>query len=144
MREYKNISNIQFSDEEFHIMDSGNTYNFRYYSEDNYESEHIKLETSFFGFGNNEVSTIDRWAITLYCPEEKKTGVLKLKTVSLTDCTTTSEEATIKVTKDMWDKESDFCLINYNPKLIKGQGIRLIIDSPWFLYPIVWYLLPMQ
>lgn len=138
MREYKNISNIQFSDREFHIMDSGNTYNFSYYKEDDEsESEHIKLETSFFGTGGTEQVSIDRWTITLYCPYEKFAGNVKLKVVSLTDCTTTSEEKTLKITKDMWDKESDFCLINYDPKLIKGQGIKLIIDSPYAIESII-------
>ena len=139
MREYKNITNIQFTDEEFHVMDAGNTYNFKYYNDgsNNSESEHVKMETSFFGLGDGEVSTIDKWAITLYCPDEKWTDVIKLKTVSLTDCVTTSEEKTIKVTKDMWDKKSNSCLIIYNPKLIKGQGLKLIIDCPFIIQSII-------
>ena len=139
MREYKNITNIQFTDEEFHVMDAGNTYNFKYYNDgsNNNESEHVKMETSFFGLGDGEVSTIDRWTITLYCPDEKWTDVVKLKTVTLTDCLTESEDATIKVTKDMWDKKSNSCLINYNPRLIKGQGVKLIIDCPYIIQSII-------
>ena len=136
---YKNIRNIQHSTDGItHIMDNGNTYNLSYYKlNDEQSSNHVILETSFFGLGETEVSTIDRWSITLYCPNDKWVDNLVLRVSSLTDAMVNSEEKTFKITTDMWDKNSNAVLINYNPKLIKGQGIRLYIDSPWIVQSIV-------
>lgn len=139
LRDYKNITNIQFSNDMFHVMDSGNTYNFAYYKPDDedFTSQHVLLETSFYGAGGGEVSTIDRWSITLYNPDEKTEGSVKLKTTTLTDTMTESEEVEKEILPGEWDSLSNSVLINYNPKLIKGQGIRLIIDSPWTIQSII-------
>lgn len=139
--QFKNVSNIQFSNDLIHIMDSGDTYNLSYYPKEGFESIPIVLQTEFFGVGNNEVDSIDRFSITLYSPEKlEKTINVKLKTVSLTDVTTISEEKTLEIKPSDFDSFTNSVLINFNPRLIKAQGIKLFIESPICIERVVIHL----
>lgn len=141
LEQYKNVTNIQFSNNEVHIMDSGDTFNLSYYPKEGFEPVSVELETEFWGSGNNEVGSIDRFSITLYSQEKlEKTINIKMKTTSITDVVTASEEKTLEIKPNEWDAISKSVLINFNPKLIKGQGLKLYIESPVAIERIVAYI----
>lgn len=135
---FKNTTNVQFTDDNItHITDDGYDYALVYYETQLYDVYPVYLESSFYGLGNTETSTIDRWNITLYDLEgNKPTGEIRVGVRSLTDITVKSEEKVFKITPDMWDKWSNSLLISYSPKLIKGQGIRLYVESPFIIQQI--------
>ena len=138
LEQFKNVSLVQFtSDNVTHIEDSGNDYSLVYYDKDDYQVNNVDLESSFFGMGATESTSIDRWNITLYDLEgEHPSGEVVVGVRSLTDITVKSEEKKVKITPDMWDKWSNSILITYNPKLIKAQGLRLYVNSPFIVQSI--------
>ena len=130
---WPNVKNCQFSNDGVtHVTDeNGNTFNLKYYEDEGYEVLPLNLESSFWGLGSTEVSTIDRYGITLYDLSGKhKPSYITVGVRSITDCTVKSEEKTYKITPDMFDKFSNSVLVNYNPALIKGQGLRLYLKTP--------------
>lgn len=129
--DWTNVTNVQISEDGVtHITNDGITYNCRYYPEEGYEPKTLHIESSFWGQGSTEVGSIDRFGITLYDPtEEHKATEVTVGTRTITDVTVKSEEKKYKITPDMWDKWSHSVLLNYNPKYIQGQGIRLYIDT---------------
>lgn len=139
--QFKNVSNIQFSNDELHIMDSGETVNLSYYPKEGYEPVNIELETEFWGLGNGEVGSIDRFSITLYSPEKlEKTINIKLKVTSITDVVTASKEKPRSIPPVEWDPVSKSVLVNFDPETIKGQGLKLYIESPVAIERIVAHL----
>jgi hypothetical protein len=138
LEQFKNTDLVQFtSDNVTHIEDDNKDYSLVYYATDGYEVNNVILESSFYGTGATESTSIDRWNITLYDLEgTHPSGEVKVSVRSLTDITVKSEEKTIKITPDMWDKWSNSILITYNPKLIKGQGIRIYVNSPFIIQSI--------
>lgn len=136
---FTNVTNVQFSNDGVtHITSNGITYDMVYYKTDGYEVLPIDMETSFYGIGANEYTNIDRWDITLYdYNEDKAESYIKVGVRSLTDITVKSEEKTFKITPDMYDKWSNSVLIRYVPKLQKGQGIRLYVETPLTIQKIV-------
>ena len=130
---WPDVINCQFSDDGVtHITDKdGNTINLKYYESEGYEVLPLDMETSFYGVGSTESTSIDRWNITLYDLEgTHPSSYITVGVRSITDVTVKSEEKTLKITPDMYDKWSNSVLISYSPKLIKGQGIRLYIKTP--------------
>lgn len=141
LEQYKNVTNVQFSNNEVHIMDSGDTFNLSYYPKEGFESLGVSIATEFWGLGNSEVGSIDRYSITLYSQEKLENTInIKLKTTSITDVVTASEEKTLEIKPNEWDKTSQSVLVNYSPKLIKGQGLKLYIESPVAIERIVAYI----
>lgn len=138
LEQFKNVSLVQFtSDNVTHIEDGGKDYSLVYYNQDDYEVNNVDLESSFFGIGATESTSIDRWNITLYDLEgNHPSGEVLVGVRSLTDITVKSEEKKLKITPDMWDKWSNSILITYNPKLIKAQGLRLYVNSPFIIQSI--------
>lgn len=138
LEQFKNVSMVQFtSDNVTHIEDSGNDYSLVYYNTNDYKVNNVDLESSFYGIGATESTSIDRWNITLYDLEgEHPSGEVVVGVRSLTDITVKSEEKKVKITPDMWDKWSNSILITYNPKLIKAQGLRLYVNSPFIVQSI--------
>jgi len=136
---WTNVTNCQFSkDGVTHITNDGETINLKYYSEDAYTVLPLDLETSFWGIGSNELTTIDRWNITLYDLDgTHPESWITVGTRSLNDVTVKSEEKTLKITPDMYDKWSNSVLISFSPKLIKGQGLRLYCKTPLIVQKIV-------
>lgn len=141
--QFSNTSNIQVSNDGVtHIIDNGNTYNLVYFPTEGYEAIPIDMESSFYGFGNNEISSIDRWTITLFdYNDTKPSSYLKVGVRSLTDKATTSEDKTYDITPSMWDKYSRSIIINYNPKLIQGQGLRLFLETPMCISSITAHIM---
>lgn len=138
LEQFKNVDLVQFtSDNVTHIEDGNKDYSLVYYNQDDYEVNNVDLESSFFGIGATESTSIDRWNITLYDLEgTHPSGEVLVGVRSLTDITVKSEEKKIKITPDMWDKWSNSILITYNPKLIKAQGLRLYVNSPFIVQSI--------
>ena len=90
----------------------------------------IKAQTSFYGFGNNQVTIIDTWYIRLYA-DEAFNGSIKLKVTSLTNKGTESEETELLITADMFDKVTNSYYLRYQPKLQRGVGLSLSIESDY-------------
>lgn len=136
---FKNVTNCQFSNDGVtHITDDGITYNLVFYETEGYEPLPLDIETSFYGLGATELTTIDRWNITLYDLEgNHPTSYIKVGTRTINDITVKSEEKEFKITPEMYDKWSNSVLISYSPKLIKGQGIRLYLKTPLIVQSIV-------
>lgn len=136
LEEYKNVENIQFIDKNTYIISDDSYDCLVYYPTEDFEPLDVDMETSFYGIGNTESTTIDRWNITLYDSEMKERDVL-LSVRTLTDVSTKSESKTLHINKNDWDSWSHSALISYSPKLIKGQGVRLSIKSPVCIQKIV-------
>ena len=136
---FQNVTSVQFSDDGVtHIMtDDNQTHDMKYYSDEGYTVLPLKMETSFYGLGANEYTNIDRWDITVFNPEGIENAKLKATVRSLTDISVTSEEKEFKITKDMYDKFTDAVLIRWVPKLQKGQGLRIKIETPLTIQKIV-------
>lgn len=143
LEQFKNVSLVQFtSDNITHIEDSGNDYSLVYYDTDGYQVNNVDLESAFFGLGATESTSIDRWNITLYDLEgNHPSGEVVVGVRSLTDITVKSEEKKLKITPDMWDKWSNSVLITYNPKLVKAQGLRLYVNSPFIVQSITAHIM---
>ena len=137
LEEFTDTSDIEFVDGDIHIIGGENVDSLRYYHDiEKYEDLPIKIETSFWGLGANEITTIDRWNITLYDPEHREQDV-ELTVRSLTDVSTLAETKKLHVNKNDWDKWSHSVLLSYSPKLIKGQAIRLSIITDSAIQKIV-------
>ena len=106
------------------------SYYYSVYDGDN--SQKIEAETAFYGVGENKVSIIDTWFIKLYSADSDK-GSIKLKVTSLTDKGTQSEETEYKITPDMWDEMTHTYYLRYQPKLQRGIGVSLAIESDFDL-----------
>ena len=138
LEQFTSTTNVMFSSDNItHIEDSGTDYSMVYYAKEGYDVNNVVLESSFYGTGATESTSIDRWNITLYDLEgTHPSGEVKVSVRSLTDITVKSEDKTLKITPDMWDRWSNSILITYNPKLIKGQGIRIYVNSPFIIQSI--------
>ena len=95
----------------------------------------IKAKTAFYGYGNNQVTIIDTWYLRLYA-ETPGTGNIRLKVVSLTDEGIKSEETNLIINKDMWDEVTHSYYLRYQPKLQRGIGVSLEIESDFDIYEI--------
>lgn len=135
LEDYKDVVDIEFIDGDIHIIEENAEKNLhkettiRYYHDrDEYETAQTYLETSFWGLGANEITSIDRWQITLYDPEHREQDVY-LQVRTLTDVSTQSEEKKLHINASDWDKYTHSALVSFVPKLIKAQGIRLSIKT---------------
>lgn len=139
LEDFTNVTNVQFSNDSVtHITNDGTTYNVVYYPEDGYESNNVKLATSFYGLGDSESTSIDRWNITLFDQSKKsEPSYVKVRVITITDCVVQSEEKEFKIKPDMYDRWSNSVLVMYNPKYIKGQGVRLEVETPLTIQSII-------
>lgn len=137
--QWTQVSDITFDElGTTHITDADSTWNLRYYATEGYDVLPLDVESQFFGIGGTESLSIDRWTITLYDLEGKKpSSYITVGTRTLTDVSVKSEERTLRITPDMWDDFSKSVLIAFNPKLIKGQGVRLYLKTPLTVSGIV-------
>lgn len=138
IEDWKSVSNISISDDDVtHVIDGDNTYNFKYYPEEGYTALPLDIETSFYGLGNKQTCTVDKWQITLYdFSGNKDRSYIKVGVRSITDETVKSEEKDLDITPDMYDNWSNSVLVSYTPKLIKGQGLRLYLKTPLIVQSI--------
>ena len=127
---YKDVHEIEFVDGDIHIIENnGKETILRYYHDrDDYEPLRIELETSFWGLGANQLTSINQWDIVLYDIEHKEQDVL-LQVRSLTDVSVQAEEKKLHIDANSWDKYTHSALIRFVPKLQKGKGIRLSVKT---------------
>ena len=129
LEDYKNVQDIEFVDGDIHIIETDKETTIRYYHDrEGYDAAQTYIETSFYGLGANEVTSIDRWNITLYDPEHREQDVW-LQVRTLTDISTQSEEKKLHINANDWDKYTHSALLSFTPALIQGQGIRLSIKT---------------
>ena len=135
LEDYKDVVDIEFIDGDIHIIEENAEKNLhkettlRYYHDrEGYDTAQTYIETSFWGLGANEITSIDRWQITLYDPEHREQDVY-LQVRSLTDISTQSEEKKLHINANDWDKYTHSALVSFTPTLIQGQGIRLSIKT---------------
>ena len=137
LEDYRNVYEIEFVDGDIHIIEEGKETTIRYYHDrEGYEPVQTYIETSFWGLGANEITSIDRWQITLYDPEHREQDVY-LQVRSLTDVSTKSEEKKLHINTNDWDKYTHSALVSYVPQLVKAQGIRLSIKTTAAVQKIV-------
>lgn len=90
----------------------------------------IELETKFYGEGNNIKSVNDCVYIRLY-DEHKGSGKVTLKCQTLNEGTWVSEEKTLDINSEMWDKVHKTLFLRYQPKYQEGSGFSVSIKSPF-------------
>lgn len=130
LEEYKDVHEIEFVDGDVHIIENtGNETILRYYHDrDGYDPLRIELETSFWGLGAGEITSINQWDIVLYDIEHKEQDVL-LQVRSLTDVSVQAEEKKLHIDANSWDKYTHSVLVRFVPKLQKGKGIRMSVKT---------------
>ena len=138
IRDYNNVSYVQISDDGItHITNDGITDDISYYSRDEFEAIPLELETDWWGQGDENIGIIDRWQIVLYdITGTSPKSYIKVGTRVLNDISATSEIKEFTINPNDWDKWSRSILINYNPKLIKGKAVKLIVETPMIVTEI--------
>ena len=135
LEDFKDVADIEFVDGDIHIIEENDEKNIhketilRYYHDrDGYEPLRIELETSFWGLGAGEITSINQWDIVLYDTEHKEQDVL-LQVRSLTDVSVQAEEKKLHIDANSWDKYTHSVLVRFVPKLQKGKGIRMSVKT---------------
>ena len=128
LTEFTKLDKIYFTPSYTYITDDTGYTQLSYFEEPGFKPLPIKLETSFWGYGANTSLTIDRFDIVLY-DEAHKSDKVRLSTRTLTDVSTQSEDKVYEVGEADWDKWTHSVLLSYSPKLIKGKGIKLYLET---------------
>lgn len=143
LEDYKDVVDIEFIDGNTHIIEENSEKNLhkvttlRYYHDrEDFDTQKTVIETSFWGLGATEITSIDRWQIVLYDPEHREQDVY-LQVRSLTDVSTQAEEKKLHINANDWDKWSHSALLSFSPRLIKGQGIRLTVKTDSSIMKII-------
>lgn len=128
LTEFTSLDKVYFTPAYTYITDDTGYTQLSYFEEPGFLPLPIKLETSFWGYGANGSLTIDRFDIVLY-DESHKSDKVRLATRTLTDVSTQSEEKVYEVGEADWDKWTHSVLLSYSPRLIKGKGIKLYLET---------------
>lgn len=143
LEDYKDVVDMEFVDGNIYIVEENSEKNLRkittlryYHDIEEFEDLPIYIETSFWGLGANEITSINQWDVVLYDPEHREQDVY-LQVRSLTDVTTQAEEKKLHINANDWDKWSHSVLARFTPKLQKGKGIRLTIKTDAAIQSIV-------
>ena len=132
--EISGTKNMYFDKNFINIVTNNKMYKLSY---ENVESSYynftkipIKLETQFYGMGNNIKSIIDCIYLRLFNNNIIEQGNLKLKVKTLTDKGEITEEKIFNINASDWDKESNTFYIRYQPKNQEciGMSINLVSD----------------
>ena len=98
----------------------------------------IILATKFYGLGSNLISITDTWYFRLFADKNlyeqmdiTRSGKLKLSIDALTDQGMSTEVKEIDIKESDWDELTDTLYIRYQPKLQRGVGISLNVESPF-------------
>lgn len=97
---------------------------------ENFTKKNVVLDTSFYGAGSNVVSINDCWYIRVTDTEHNK-GDVKLEVSALTDIGRQTETRIKTIKKEDWDDLTDTYYIRFQPKLQRGVGVSLHIESPF-------------
>lgn len=87
------------------------------------------------GPGNNRVAVIDCWYMRFYSAS-KKAGKIKVKVTTITDEGVKEEFKIINITSSDWDNVTNTYYMRYQPKLQRGVGIQLTIESDFAIYDL--------
>ena len=109
-----------------------------WFLDNSWTKNNIKLSTKFYGLGSNVISITDTWYLRLFADKNlyeqmnlNRTGKLELSIDALTDQGLSTETKEIDIKESDWDKLTDTLYIRYQPKLQRGVGISLNVDSPF-------------
>ena len=138
LENFRNVIDIEFVDGDIHIIEStGKETTLRYYHDrDGYEPLQIEFETEFWGLGADQITSIDRWSVTLYDPEHREQDIF-FGIRTLTDVSTKAEEKKMHINANDWDEYTHSVLVHYTPSLIKGQGLRFSMKTVAAIQKIV-------
>ena len=109
-----------------------------WFLDDTWTKNDIILATKFYGLGSNLISITDTWYFRLFADKSlyeqmdiDRSGKLKLSIDALTDQGMSTEVKEIDIKESDWDELTDTLYIRYQPKLQRGVGISLNVDSPF-------------
>lgn len=138
LENFRNVADIEFVDGDIHIIEStGKETTLRYYHDrDGYEPLQIEFETEFWGLGADQITSIDRWSVTLYDPEHREQDIF-FGIRTLTDVSTKAEEKKMHINANDWDEYTHSVLVHFTPSLIKGQGLRFSMKTVATIQKIV-------
>ena len=135
LEDFKDVVDIEFIGGDIHIIEENDEKNIhketilRYHHDrDGYVPLQIELETSFWGLGAGEITSINQWDVVLYDIEHKSQDVT-VQVRSLTDVSVQAEEKKIHINANDWDKYTHSVLVRFVPKLQRGKGIRLTVKT---------------
>lgn len=89
----------------------------------------VKIKTEYYGTGNNEVNIFDCWYIRLFNSNSAENGTVKVNVSALTDRGTTQEAKTLNIKATDWDSLTNSLLFRFQPKLQRGTGASLELES---------------
>ena len=111
---------------------------FPYENSSTWTKNNIILATKFYGLGSNLISITDTWYFRLFADKNlynklniDRDGKLKLSVDALTDKGISTETKEIDIKESDWDALTDTLYIRYQPKLQRGVGISLNVESPF-------------
>jgi hypothetical protein len=109
-----------------------------WFLDDTWTKKDIILSTKFYGVGSNMISITDTWYFRLFADKSlyeqmdiSRSGKLKLSIDALTDQGMSTETKEISIKESDWDALTDTLYIRYQPKLQRGVGISLNVESPF-------------
>ena len=109
-----------------------------WFLDDTWAKNDVILSTKFYGLGSNMISITDTWYFRLFADKSlyeqmdiSRSGKLKLSIDALTDQGMSTEVKEIDIKESDWDELTDTLYIRYQPKLQRGVGISLNVESPF-------------
>ena len=122
------VFNIYTMDNGIAVVTSGHVYYLSYNELEGYTAWPIKLDTKFYGLGNNMLSINDTLYMMLFDNNPSK-GQVKLKVTTLTNIGMTTEEKVINIKESDWDKITNTYYLRYQPKNQRSIGASYHIES---------------
>lgn len=110
------------------VITPENIYYLSYNELEGYSTWPIKLDTKFYGLGNNMLSVNDTLYMMLFDDNPSK-GQVKLKVTTLTNIGMTTEEKVINIKESDWDKITNTYYLRYQPKNQRSMGASYHIES---------------
>ena len=92
-----------------------------------YEPQHIKLHTEYYGVGSGVKSVND--CVYIRIARGKKNGFIKFQSFVLNDRSTASEEKTVDLPDSVFDPITNSAYIKYQPKNQAGLGFSVKIET---------------
>lgn len=123
-----NVFNIYPMNNAIAVVAQGYTYYLSYNELGGYSAWPIKLDTKFYGLGNNTLSINDTLYMMLFDDNPSK-GQVKLKVTTLTNIGMTTEEKVINIKESDWDKITNTYYLRYQPKNQRSIGASYHIES---------------
>lgn len=122
------VINIYLMNSAIAVVTTGYTYYLSYNEVEDYTAWPIKLDTKFYGLGNNMLSINDTLYMMLFDDNPSK-GQVKLRVTTLTNIGMTTEEKVINIKESDWDKITNTYYLRYQPKNQRSIGASYHIES---------------